>query len=228
VSRLVPRRRSLVVFDLDGTLVDSVRDLAESANELVEALGGSPLGVDSVARMVGDGAGMLVRRALSAAGVEVDLQAALARFLEIYDRRMLVHTTAYSGMPEALTLVGRRARLAVLTNKPQRHTLRLLEHLQLAGFFDEVIGGDAGFPRKPHPAGLQALMSNAGGMPALFVGDSPVDAGTAESAGCAFAFARYGFGAVRFGAIPPATSLVLEAPRDLVSVLDRFEGLAGC
>jgi phosphoglycolate phosphatase len=218
-------RRSLVVFDLDGTLVDSVRDLAESANELVVALGGTPLSVRSVAGMVGDGAGMLVRRALSASGVDADPQRALERFLEIYDRRILAHTVAYPGVPEALALASRRARLAVLTNKPERHTLRLLDHLQLAAFFDEVIGGDAPFPRKPHPAGLQALMTHAPGLPALFVGDSPIDAETAEAAGCAFGFARYGFGAVRFGASSPATSLVLDEPRDLAAVLDRFEAL---
>ncbi len=220
-------QRSLVVFDLDGTLVDSARDLADSANELVVAFGGPPLETDAVASMVGDGAAILVRRALAAAGLDADPRMALERFLEIYDRRLLSHTVAYPGMREALSLASRRARFSVLTNKPERHTLRLLEHLRLHEFFDEVIGGDAEYPRKPDPAGLRALMSRAPGLPTLFVGDSPVDADTAEAAGCAFAFARYGFGAIRFGADLPSTSFVLDHPRDLAWVLDRFENIGG-
>jgi phosphoglycolate phosphatase len=217
--------RSLVVFDLDGTLVDSLRDLTDSANELVVSLGGRPLDSGLVASMVGDGAGLLVRRALAAAAIEADPRAALRAFLDIYDRRLLSHTTAYPGMREALALASRRARFSVLTNKPEGPALRLLDRLRLSEFFDDVIAGDRDYPKKPDPAGLSALMSRAPGLPALFVGDSPVDAETAGAAGCAFAFARYGFGAIRFGEVLPATSFVLEQPSDLAGILDRFEHL---
>ena len=88
----------LVVFDLDGTLVDSRRDLADAANALIVEHGGAPLDVDRVAGMVGEGAALLVRRALAAAGVERnDFGAALTRFLELYDERLLVHTRLYEG-----------------------------------------------------------------------------------------------------------------------------------
>ena len=117
----------LVVFDLDGTLIDSAADLAASASELVTSLGGRPLAVAEVTMMVGDGAAVLVRRALEAGGADPSTPGALARFLEIYDRRLLDHTVAYPGIREALPIVARRARMAVLTNKPLAPAQRILE-----------------------------------------------------------------------------------------------------
>jgi phosphoglycolate phosphatase len=108
-----------IAFDLDGTLVDSVGDLAASASELVSALGGRSLSQDEVALMVGEGAGLLVRRALAAAGLDPDTPGALPRFLEIYDRRLLDTTVAYDGVTEMLLMASRRARLSVVTNKPE-------------------------------------------------------------------------------------------------------------
>jgi phosphoglycolate phosphatase len=224
----------LVVFDLDGTLIDSVRDLAASASELVTSLGGRPLESTDVATMVGDGALLLVKRALSAAGLDADTPGALPRFLEIYSRRLLETTTAYAGVEEALAIASRRARLAVLTNKPLAASQRILEGLGLARYFDTVIGGDGPLGRKPLPAGLQLLArgshkfhpsaqtTRAGDPGLLLVGDSPIDWQTATAGGCAFAWARYGFGAARFGHEPPGTPYVLERPIDLVDVLDRF------
>ncbi|MGE0042276.1 MAG: HAD family hydrolase [Vicinamibacterales bacterium] len=218
----------LLVFDLDGTLVDSVRDLAEAASELVTQLGGRTLAVAEVSRMVGDGAAALVRRALEAAGVAADSPDALARFLEIYERRLLDHTRPYEGVPEALAYASTRGRLAVLTNKPTRPALAVLEGLGLDGFFHDVIGGDGPFPRKPDPTGLRALQLAAPGQPTLLVGDSPADADTARAAGVGFAFASYGFGAVRFDH-PPVTPWVLERPSDLPAVLERFAAVnTGC
>src|SRR5437764_3425754 len=128
----------LVVFDLDGTLIDSRRDLADAANALIAEHGGSPLPVDTIAAMVGEGAALLVRRALAAVGVEMNVERDLRRFLELYDDRLLAHTTPYDGTREMLDAVGGRAALAVLTNKPQRHTDATLQGLDLARYFPWV------------------------------------------------------------------------------------------
>lgn len=219
------RRKLLAVFDLDGTLVDSVRDLAESANDLVVGLGGRPLEMARVGDMVGEGAALLVQRALAAGGLDPDTPAALPRFLEIYDRRLLNHTKPYPGMREALMRTASRTRLAVLTNKPLRPSRRILERLDLIAFFDEVIGGDGPFPRKPDPTALAVLTKKSGDLPTLMIGDSPIDAKTAAAAGCTFVWARYGFGRARFDE-PPDTSYVLDQPSDLADVIDRFEGIS--
>lgn len=208
----------VVVFDLDGTLIDSVGDLAASASDLVTGLGGRPLALDEVATMVGDGAAELVRRALGRAGLLPETPGALPRFLEIYARRLLDTTTPYEGVPDLLTQLSRRARLAVLTNKPLQPSRQILEALGLHGFFGEVLGGDGPHRRKPDPEGLRRL---SGSEPALMVGDSPIDWATAQGAGSAFAWARYGFGAARFTE-PPPTPYVLDRPADLVEVFDRF------
>jgi phosphoglycolate phosphatase len=211
----------LLVFDLDGTLVDSAGDLAASASELATGYGGRPLGVDEVTAMVGEGAALLVRRALRAAGVDPDTPGALARFLEIYDRRLLDHTRPYPGIPEALLAVPPLTALAVLTNKPLGPSRRILDELDLLRFFPHVIGGDGPFPRKPDPAGLRALAALAPGRAVMLVGDSPVDEATAQAAPAAFALAAYGFGASRFSA-PPETPYRLAHPSELPDLIERF------
>jgi phosphoglycolate phosphatase len=208
-----------IAFDLDGTLVDSVGDLAAAATELVTSLGGRRLREDEIALMVGEGAGVLVQRALAAAGLDPDSTGALPRFLEIYDRRLLDTTVAYDGVPEMLLMASRRARLSVVTNKPLAPSQRVLEALGLEGYFEVIVGGDTAQGRKPNPAGLRA--ATAGAEQVMLVGDSPIDAATARAAGSAFVWARYGFGAQRFDA-PPTTPYVLERPADLAGVLDRF------
>lgn len=213
----------LIVFDLDGTLIDSARDLAEAASELVQSYGAGPLQVSQVVTMVGEGASMLVRRALERSSLDPATPGALARFLEIYDRRLLDHTVAYPGMRESLSLAVQRGGLAVLTNKPLAPTLRILDALELRGFFESILAGDSVYPRKPDPAALLALMADASGHATIMIGDSPADSGTAGAAGCAFAFARYGFGAGKFGDAPPSTPYVLDHARELAAVLDRFE-----
>ena len=156
----------LIVFDLDGTLVDSRQDIAESANATLVACGAQPLSEDAIGRMVGDGAPMLIARAFAAAGVEPPPDA-LDRFLTIYDDRLLSHTRPYHGIPELLDQLARRASLAVLTNKPLAATRRILEGLDLSRYFppDRMVGGDGPFPRKPDPAGLAHLMASAGVAP---------------------------------------------------------------
>lgn len=186
----------LLVFDLDGTLIDSRHDLADAANALITESGGQPLAVDAITAMVGEGAPLLVRRALKAARLDLDVRTALARFLELYDERLLVHTRLYDGTREALEALAPRATLAILTNKPQRPTERILEGLAIAPFFRWTIGGDTAHGRKPDPAGLHHLMSSAGTGPidTVMVGDSAIDLRTARAAGTRVCLVRYGFG----------------------------------
>ena len=211
-----------IAFDLDGTLVDSVGDLAASASELVTTLGGRPLSRDQVGMMVGEGASVLVRRALAAAGLDPDTPNALPGFLEIYDRRLLDTTVAYDGVADMLLMASRHARLSVLTNKPLEPSRKILDALGLLTFFDAVIGGDSPLGRKPAPAGLRSLTATATDV--MLVGDSPIDWDTAVAAGCDFVWARYGFGAQRFDQ-EPDTPFVIERPADLAAVLDRVRAI---
>lgn len=187
----------LAVFDLDGTLVDSRRDLAEAVNGLLMACGGAPLAEEAVGRLVGDGAAVLVARVFAAARCDAPPDA-LARFLDIYNARPLRFTRPYPGIEAALEAIGSRATLAVLTNKPIVATRQILEGLDLARFFEPayVRGGDGPLPRKPDPAGLRALMADAGvpSSETTLVGDSLVDWRTAHAAGTRACLARYGFG----------------------------------
>jgi len=186
----------LVVFDLDGTLIDSRQDLADAANALIVERGGSPLPVDAVTGMVGEGAALLVRRALTAAGLDADVEKALPRFLELYDERLLANTRAYPGTTEVLDALAPRATLAVLTNKPQRPTEAILRGLNLHLYFAQVIGGDTAFGRKPDPAGLRHIIALAH-VPAeetVLVGDSAIDLRTARAAGVPICLVTYGFG----------------------------------
>lgn len=212
----------LIVFDLDGTLVDSRRDIADAANALLESCGAMPLPEDRIGRMVGDGAATLVARAFEAGGVQRPPDA-LDRFLAIYNRRLLAHTRPYPGMVETLDILGSRARLAVLTNKPIAATREILEGLDLARFFspDAILGGDGSHPRKPDPAGLQHLIGHAGVPPeaTMLVGDSVIDWRTARAAGTGICLARYGFG---FDGFPVGElrsgDRVIDAPGELAGL----------
>lgn len=212
----------LYVFDLDGTLVDSRRDIAESVNALLESCGAPPLAEACIGRMVGDGAATLVARAFAAAGVERPPDA-LDRFLVIYNRRLLVHTRPYPGMIETLDALASRARLAVLTNKPLAATRDVLAGLDIARYFlpDAVVGGDGPHPRKPDPKGLQHLVAHAGVAPetTMLVGDSVIDWRTARAAGTAFCVARYGFGFEGFPVAElGADAHVIDAPSQLLKL----------
>jgi phosphoglycolate phosphatase len=206
----------LAVFDLDGTLVDSRRDLANAANALVAGLGGHPLSEEAIGRMVGEGAAVLVRRVLTAANLDPDAPGALPRFLELYDERLTEHTVPYGGIVEALDALAARMPLAVLTNKPQRATDRLLESLELAPYFGRVVGGDSMLGRKPEPGGLLSLCTGAGVLPeeAILIGDSPVDLATARRAGTQVLLVSYGFG-FRFDPAALETVAVADAPSEI-------------
>ena len=210
----------LIVFDLDGTLVDSRRDIADAANALLVSCGAAPIPEEGIGRMVGDGAGTLVARAFKASGVERPPDA-LQRYLAFYDARLLNHTRPYDGIPAVLEALGRGAALAVLTNKPIASTRRILDGLHLARYFPAecVLGGDGPFPRKPDPAALRHLTAraNANADSTLMVGDSAIDWRTARAAPARVCLARYGFG---FDSVPVeelgVEDRVIDAPAELL------------
>lgn len=213
---------SLIVFDLDGTLVDSRKDIADAANLLLESCGAAPLAEDVISRMVGDGAPTLVARAFSAAG-RVAPPDALDRFLDIYGQRLLAHTRPYPRIPEVLATLSSRTTLAVLTNKPIVATREILSGLGLAQYFsaDRILGGDGPLPRKPQPDGLLHLLAGAGVNPAkaMLVGDSAIDWLTARNAGVRVCLARYGFGFETFPVDQlSADDLVIDAPSVLLEL----------
>lgn len=190
----------LVMFDLDGTLVDSVPDLATAVDRMLVELGREPAGVERVRQWVGNGARVLVRRALaggldhSAVG-EAESEEALARFLDIYaDCHELI--TLYPGVHELLEALSTAAvELAVVTNKPERFVAPLLEHVGLGGYFRWIIGGDTLPQQKPDPAALLQVMRLAGVSQeqSLFVGDSRSDVLAARAAGVPCVAVSYGY-----------------------------------
>jgi len=207
------QRRAFFVFDLDGTIIDSRRDLAESANDMLETYGAGPLSIEAVTGMVGEGARVLVERALRTRGLDPAEPEALARFLASYDRRLLVHTRPYDGLPDVIRDAARRGVVAVLTNKPEAPARRILDAFALSGSIAWVVGGDSGFARKPDPSALVDLVARAETTAAktMMVGDSPVDAETARRAGVTFCAALYGFGRATGGDIAVASAAELDA-----------------
>ena len=212
-----------MVFDLDGTLVDSKRDLADSANEMLAGYGAAALTEDAIGHMVGAGAAQLVARALQAADLDVPLDEALSRFLDHYDRRLTNHTRPYDGIPEMLAdLESGGVRMALLTNKPLEPSGRILDAFGLSRFFRLRVGGDGPWPRKPSPQGLQFLMKEESAAPAhtVLVGDSSVDLSTARNAGVRICLARYGFG---FVDLPPdalrGDELIVNDPSEIAEAV---------
>jgi phosphoglycolate phosphatase len=132
------------------------------------------------------------------------------------------HTTPYDGVVESLAIAVRRGPLAVLTNKPLGPSIGILEALGLRGFFSRVIGGDSEYGRKPDPAALLALQGLAPGDQLVMIGDSPADWQAAANANVPFVFARFGFGASKFGAQPPDTRYVIDHARELDRVLSAI------
>lgn len=187
---------TLFVFDLDGTLVDSQRDIADAANAVLVECGAAALPDVAIAGMVGEGAATLIARAFAAAQ-HPRPDDALERFLAAYSTRLLRWTRTYDGITELLATLAPKATLAVLTNKPLDATRSILDGLHLAPYFgDRVLGGDGPLPRKPDAAGLQHLIERCDVTPqrTWMVGDSVVDAKTASNAGARCCVARYGFG----------------------------------
>jgi phosphoglycolate phosphatase len=217
-------RTTLAVFDLDGTLIDSRRDLADSANVMLAGYGAPAIADEDVTRMVGCGAATLVKRVLAAAGVDAPIDEALARFLAAYDERLTRYTRPYQGISHLLEhLHGHDITMALLTNKPLDQTKTILETFEFSKYFRWSAGGDGPWPRKPAPDGLRYLMRQASVGPSetVMIGDSSVDLQTARNAGVRICLARYGFG---FAEIASSTlagdELLADSPGDIASLLD--------
>jgi phosphoglycolate phosphatase len=185
-----------LLFDLDGTLIDSKRDLVQSVNATLRQMGRAELPEDLVASYVGSGAPILISRALGGPASEEEQHRALRFFLAHYDAHKLDFTTEYPGVRETLEKL-RGLPMAVLTNKPVNISERILEGLGLAGFFRAIYGGNSFATKKPDPLGANKILSELEIPPAqaAMVGDSEVDVQTARNAGMISAIVNFGFGA---------------------------------
>jgi phosphoglycolate phosphatase len=180
------RAADLVLFDLDGTLVDSAPDIAQAVAVTLEEAGIVPPPLESVKRMVGDGARALIHRALDASGMARDEDALLARFLVHYGAGLCIQSRPYHGVPELLDRIrASGAVTAVVTNKPGELARRLLRLVGMAAGWMAVVGDGDGFARKPDPAAARALIARAGVIPGrtAMVGDGLPDVTMAQAAG---------------------------------------------
>ena len=184
-----------LIFDLDGTLIDSKQDLIRSVNAMLVEMGLEPLHEDTVSSYIGHGAPRLVARALGNGATEEECERALKFFLAHYDEHKLDSTRAYPGVAEALEEL-REFPMAVLTNKPVRVSNRILEGLGLAKYFRAVYGGNSFETKKPDPLGARKILEELSTAPAeaVMVGDSEVDVQTARNAGTLAVAVNYGFG----------------------------------
>ena len=200
------RNLRLFIFDLDGTLIDSKRDLVEAVNATRAHYGLGRLGDEQVASLVGQGAPVLVRRALELAEDDALADEALAFFYAYYREHMLDHTLPYPGVRDGLEqLAGDGRILTVLTNKTENFTRRILEGLNLAGYFRLVYGANSFERKKPDPMGTEAILrqTGVGKERTLLVGDSETDVLTARNAGVRVCGVTYGFGSHLLDAYPP-------------------------
>lgn len=218
------RNVRLAIFDLDGTLLDSLEDLANSANEMLQECGYPVHEIRSYRHFVGDGARTLVERILpdGSRSAEV-IDQCLARYLAIYGRRWEEKSCPYDGIPGLLDgLRAREIALAVLSNKPQEGTERCMERFFGAWEWVQVIGHRVGHPKKPDPAGVREILRHAGVSAAetVYFGDTDTDMKTAVAAGVRPAGVLWGFRdreeLERHGA-----EWVLGAPSDFFAILDE-------
>jgi phosphoglycolate phosphatase len=213
-----------VIFDLDGTLADTLVDIADAMNHALAGLGLAPRKHDEYRRMIGDGAANLARRALAAAGATVDepiAADALARFRTEYGARLLVATAPYPGIPDLLDeLTARRVPMAILSNKPDVPTRRIIDALFSRWPWVAVRGEVPGTPRKPDPAAALAIASTARMAPAegALVGDGPADMQAAAAAGMLPVAATWGF-RTRAELEAAGARAFLAAPADLLALL---------
>jgi phosphoglycolate phosphatase len=209
-----------LIFDLDGTLIDSQRDLILSVNAMLREMGHEQLHEDAISGYIGHGAPQLVRRALGGNANDQDCERALQFFLSHYNDHKLDNTRAYPGVAEALETLSAYP-MAILTNKPVRVSVRILEGLGLAKYFRAVYGGNSFETKKPDPLGANTILREFAASPheAILVGDSEVDVQTARNAGTLAAAVNYGFGTHDCAAYP--ADIYLDRLTDLVPLLGK-------
>jgi phosphoglycolate phosphatase len=222
-----PHRIRLLVFDLDGTLIDSRLDLIHSVNAMLRHIGRPELNGDVIASYVGDGAPALVRRALGDSDDEALLRVALEYFLGYYRLHKLDHTTVYKGIPEVLAGLaadgvpsnGVRRQMAVLSNKPVNPSRDIVQALGLGDFFVCVYGGNSFATKKPDPLGVRTILQETGftADEALMIGDSSIDVLTGRNAGLWTCGVTYGFAPHSLEEAPP--DVLIESPRELGELL---------
>jgi phosphoglycolate phosphatase len=224
ISRPIPARKiKLVLFDLDGTLIDSERDLAAAVNAMLVNYGRKELPIDVIGTYIGDGAPMLIRRALGDPADREFLQEALNYFLLYYREHKLDTTCLYDGIREALQQIGgndgARRQMAVLTNKPVRVSRNILAGLGMDGAFFQVYGGNSFDTKKPDPLGANTLISEAGvtAEETVMVGDSQVDVLTARNAGMWSIGVTYGFAPRTLEQVVP--DVLVDTPAELATTL---------
>jgi phosphoglycolate phosphatase len=209
-------RIDLVIFDLDGTLVDSKEDLVRAVNAARGHMGLGTIDNQTVYSYVGNGAPLLIRRALGEQATERAVEVALQFFLAYYREHMLDCTALYPGVKEGLDrLLEAGVRMAVLTNKPVRISQAIVDGLGLGGHFRRVYGGNSFARKKPDPMGIEALLTDFGvaSARALMVGDSAVDVQTARNAKVKACGVAWGFQPETFREYPP--DLIVERPEEL-------------
>jgi phosphoglycolate phosphatase len=228
--RFDPHALKLVIFDLDGTLIDSRLDLVHSVNAALRHLGRPELPDELIASYVGDGAPMLIRRTLGAdADNEALARQGLEYFLSYYKEHKLDHTTVYEGMKEALATIrnarnGVPRQLAVLSNKPVIASRAIVEALGLAEFFGVVYGGNSFASKKPDPEGAWAILRETGARPqeTLIVGDSGVDVCTGQNAGLWTCAVTYGFAPHTLESAKP--DVEVDSPQELEKLFTAAAG----
>lgn len=191
--------KGLFVFDLDGTLIDSSGDIANSANRTLESFGRAAMDRDDIRESIGWGVNMLLRKLMP--GIDdKTLDTARQRFLAFYGARLMDETRPYPGVLDTLKYLRKSGKkLAILTNKPEEMSRRIIKELGLESAFISIVGGDTFAVRKPDPTPLLRLMESAGSIPAdtVFVGDSPIDCETGARADVFTIGVSYGFRPVK-------------------------------
>jgi len=219
-----PRPIKLVIFDLDGTLIDSRLDLVHSVNAALRHIGRPELPEDVIASYVGDGAPILIQRALGGETVDESLlHKGLEFFLSYYREHKLDHTTVYPGISEALTAIqrsqnGAPRKMAVLSNKPVVPSRAIVEALGLGPFFSQVYGGNSFATKKPDPEGVRTLLEENAVRPdqAVIVGDSHTDIRTGRNAGLHTIGVTYGLAPHTLDHEPP--DVLVDSPDEVADV----------
>jgi phosphoglycolate phosphatase len=206
----------LLIFDLDGTLIDSSEDLAISVNAMLRHAGRAELDRDLIQSYVGNGAALLVRRAFGPDASDEAVADGLAFFLKFYRAHALEHTKLYPGVREVVGELATQHTLGVLTNKPERISVDILGALGIADWFVRIYGGDRFDKKKPDPVGIETLMRNTGIGPAetMMIGDSNVDIETARNAGVRSCGVGWGFRPDSFDACRP--DILIQSPDELL------------